>query len=480
MERKKVVVTKEELVDILYQKNNEISYPDQKIISKEEISNIIDYIIAVEEKDNKIYRYGSLPFMGKLYKDYNGTNLSKNFQSTYFFKINNDKYIYICPNLDLGFPEAEKDVINQLDYIINNNLNEKKYKDYLFHLKRDYEENVNEYKGNNKTPEEKFKEYDYIKIICSNLKNGDIGIKDIKKCINFLGYNSNNKKFLTLNEEVALYLIVLFGTKNLYLNASNYYKEIHKDYINSIIIKIERYIQFIKDNKKKIVKETKYSFDHAVWLNLYDLLNNSVINVPIYKIIEENTFGYLSATLKLILFEYYISNHEYEKAKNIYENSIKFYLYLDYEQSHKKLFTHWFMDVDNFKFNDIINAPYDFFKKNELDPFIKRNIKIILKFYICVYYYYKYFNDDKNAKIISNFLMYFRNGFEIEDFIIKLKFYKLADEVLKIKTDNIDDIDKTIEEINERIKELIKVDQFDVENVPLDYTNINFDNLDNL
>jgi hypothetical protein len=137
------------------------------------------------------------------------------------------------------------------------------------------------------------------------------------------------------------------------------------------------------------------------------------------------------------------------------------------------------MDLDNYKFKDIINAPYDFFEKNKLDPLIKRNIKIILKFYICVYYYYKHFNDDENAKIISNFLMYFRNGFEIEDFIIKLKFYKLADEVLKIKTDNIDDIDKTIEEINERIKELIKVDQFDVENVPLDYTNINFDNLDN-
>ena len=480
IKEKNCIVTKEELVDILYQLNNDRRSRYQKIKSKSEISDVIDYIVSLEEEDNKIYKYQDLIDLisqGRINKDYNGLDFSINFQNVYFFKLDDDKYIYLYPNINLKSVETEKDMISQLDYVINNHLYPKKYEDYLFFLKKQSEEDINMQKEQEKTVKEEFKEYDYIKIISDNFKYDDIGIKDIKKCINYIGYDSNIKKILTLNEEVSLYLIVLFGVRNIYLNTSSYYKERYRKYINSIIENLERYIEYIKDNKKKIVNETKYSFNHDCYLNLYEYLNNSINYDPDYKIIEGKTFTCLSKSLKLILFEYYISNCKYEKAKEIYENSIKYYLKLADRIPYNSLFKFWLVDLDIFEVEEI-NDSYDFFEKHKLKPLIKRNIEILLRFYICAYYYYKHIKDDENADNVYKFLLYFRKGFGIEDFIVKLKYYKMADELLKIKTDNLDDIDKTVEEINNKIKELIKVDQFDVENVALDYVNINFDNLD--
>ena len=119
IKEKNCIVTKEELVDILYQLNNYRRSRYQKIKSKSEISDVIDYIVSLEEEDNKIYKYQDLIDLisqGRINKDYNGLDFSINFQNVYFFKLDDDKYIYIYPNINLKSVDIEKDMISQILY----------------------------------------------------------------------------------------------------------------------------------------------------------------------------------------------------------------------------------------------------------------------------------------------------------------------------------------------------------------------------
>ena len=177
------VVTKKELIDVLFKINN------AKSITKDEIDRIID--IFVEEENNfdndEIHNIGEISiFNGYIHKIMMEKELSKDFLNLYFFKVNTNKYIFIKPIKD------EED-IKIFDYILNQNLNEGKKDKCLREKRKDYINIFIKMKEQNKSATEKFKEYDCIKIINDNFDYNNIGFDDIEHCIYFLEENENNK-----------------------------------------------------------------------------------------------------------------------------------------------------------------------------------------------------------------------------------------------------------------------------------------------
>lgn len=593
------VVKKEELIDILYQKNIEDDMTMTQLISKKDISNIIDANIELDDKNDGIECFEELlknELMKKVPNHVDVIHLLKNsyFNKTYYFKIDDNRYIYFY--LEQG---KEEDFIEQIDYILNNNLNEGKNNNFLKYLKSQYVKQLEFDKAlnNNKSIDDKFKEYDCIKVICENSHYNDIGIKDIAKCREFLDYHEKNHKYLTIEEQILLRLIILYGIKNVYLNNSDYYKKVYIEIIDYAIKNINDYILFIKENMFNIKNEYKYSFNNEYRINILQkflpifLPNKEWWEIPDYEHTDKKGNIPFIFLLRYINFDYYVSNMEledkkfeesikkfenaikvkkmeekkeifktyefeaaikqfkeeiiifenaiedkkFEEIKNIFEKAKKAFEAKEFEESLKQfkeaiiifenaievkqfeeakkiyemnlpLFSFfkeesenskekWFM-IAKLLFDININPllllgsdnsfsySYDVIDKIYIDPQIKRNIKVMLKFYMSCYYYFKHFKDIENANKVYEFLLYFRRGYDIDDFIIKCKYIKMAEDIcnLKIdndkKNDNDKKIDEAVEFINNKITEMNIINKFDIDDVKELYPHIKFDNLD--
>ena len=154
------IVTKNELIDILYKKNNNEmkKISDNKEITKNCINNIIDIIVEEENKDEKFYCFNDVALWNnQLRKLLMEVDLSNDFKELFYFKVD-DKYIYFEPI------EKEDDV-KQIDYILNNNLNKGKKDNWLRKKRFQYINIFNKQKEQNKLVDDKFKEYDCIQIL---------------------------------------------------------------------------------------------------------------------------------------------------------------------------------------------------------------------------------------------------------------------------------------------------------------------------
>ena len=467
------VVTKKELIDVLFKINN------AKSITKDEIDRIID--IIVEEENNfgndEIHNIGEISILnGYIHKIMMEKELSKDFLNLYFFKVNTNKYIFIKPIKD------EED-IKIFDYILNQNLNEGKKDKCLREKRKDYINIFIKMREQNKSATEKFKEYDCIKIINDNFDYNNIGFDDIEHCIYFLEENENNK-YLSVYDQIMLKLIILYGIKNINLNYTDYYKEQYTETLDKVMNSIENYIMFIQENANKIKDEYIGTF------NLYEFLNKKAINntiyckddktgllvnkdiiidfdrISIYSIwswIYINEFLLLVEYIRYISFDYYISKNKFQEAQNIFKKELKLF---------------WYFKNNTFNVEDMIS---EVLLNTDNSPLkYKRNIKVILKFYIDCYYYFKYFNDKANSDKLFEFLLHFKDGYDIEDFIIKYKYTKMAEDLNEeLKLPNIDDVeevDKAINKINERITEMKLVNLFEIDDVEKTYNNIDFYN----
>lgn len=464
------VVTKEELIDILYQK----SLGNKLKLFKEEISNIIDTIVEYETQKNRIYEFRELAGLFNI-------DTTLDFINTCFFKIDNNKYIYLDYNSKN--PNQDKDYIKQIDYILDNKLHGGKYDDALKALKNEYVRFFNDLEENDK---EKFKEYDYIKVICDNYKYYNIDIKDIKKCLWHLHYN-NQENYLTIDEQIYLRLIILFGIRNIYLNASDYHKENESETINLVIRNIEEYILFIKQNKDKIKNENKASLNSDYIFNLFEFLNSDYkkklgLQISFYDKLEKNNFNMLIELLRYISFDYYVSNNMFEEATKIYEMNLPlFKVFREFKGEGKYLLVELLTDILKVESTNCTKyLSYDNFQQLEIPSKIKRNIKIILKFYISCYYYFKHFNDDKNANKVYEYLLYFKCGYNIEDFFVKYNYSKIAEEICSLKIDDINDTrkaDEAFQLMHKKIEKIELVNKFEIEDVVKRYPYINFNNL---
>ncbi len=470
-----LVVTKEKLIDILYKKNNneKKKIDSSKQITKNDISNIIDIIVEEEDKNDEVYCFYDVSVWNdQLRQIHMEANLSDGFKKMFFFKVD-DKYIYIEPI------EQESD-IKQIDYILNNNLNKGKKDNWLREKRFKYIDIYNKIKEQNKSIDVKLKEYDCIKVICDNDKYNNIGIEDIEKSINFLRENQKHN-YLTIEEQILLRLIILYGIRNIYLNNTDYYKEQYVETIDNVMQNLENYILFIKENVDSLKDEYKYSF------NLFEFLHEKIIDVKMlcrddktgflynknividiekislynrWSLNYINTFLILLRYIRYISFDYFVSIGDFAKAKNIFEKDLDLFKYFK---------------NNNYTVEDMINELLDNTDNTPLK--FKRNIKVILKFYISCYYYLKYFKDNENADKVSEFLLYFKNGYDIEDFIIKCKYIKMSENFNDIKLDNInniEEVDKAINEISEKITEMKLVNKFDIDDITKIYNNIDF------
>lgn len=485
------IVTKNQLIDILYEKNK-IGNNRYNEVSKEIISDIVDIIVEIEDKDNDLYSFSDVINNEKLNSFLNLNHIENtiNYFSVYFinyiyFKISNDKYLYIS--------KVDGEILKeQIDYILKNNLNENKKTNSLKFLKFRYENFFKKIEESKKTLDVKFKEYDYIKVIGDNNYYNDVGIKDIILCLKFL----KSLDILNIEEQIALRLIILLGIRNIYLNNSDYYTEIYIDIINYVIENIDNYILFIFDNMGKIVDENKYSADCEHCYNLRSYCFNlfkdesNKHDTSFYEKVDNKLIPFL----EYIEFDYYISNKEFEKADEIFQKDLPLFYYLKDSSCRSDLMLLGLIDVifeKDYKHNLIIKQKelqlalvngesiYSEFQKINITRELKRNIKVLLKFLISCYYYFLHFNNKELANALFEFIFYFKDGYDIEKFIFKSRLIKLAESLNQEKIDNIDDIeevDLAIKKLEETIGEMNLVTQFDIDDVPTIYDNINFDN----
>lgn len=409
-------------------------------------------------------------------------DLSNDFKNLLYFKVN-DKYIYIEPI------EKERD-IKQIDYILNNNLNKEKKDNWLRTKRFQYVNIFNKEKEQSKSIDVKFKEYDCVKIICDNDEYNNIDIKDMEKAIYFLSENQKHN-YLTIEEQILLRLIVLYGIRNIYLNNTNYYKEQYIETIDNVMQNLESYILFINENINNVKKdEYKVSFNAEHSFNLFEFLHKE--NVYIDMLCKDNKTGLLCTENKIIELD---KLSLYNKWSLIYTNSfiilLKYIRYINFDycvskgnfNEAKNIFE---MDLDLFKYfkenkynvENMINEVL--FNTDNNPSTAKRNIKVILKFYVSCYFYFKHFKDNENANKVFEFLLYFKNGYDIEDFILKCKYIKMAkdlnDDLKLANIDDIEKVDKAINKINEKITEMKLVNIFDIDDVIKTYNNIDFNN----
>ncbi len=499
------IVTKNELIDILYDnfKNS---------ISKNDIEYLMNDNIKLGNKNNKIYSITKEKILLYIIENknfnYNKENykkaiLSKEFKEIYYFKIDNNKYIYYYtkPNIE-PISNYYLIILEQLEYILKNNFNNGINNDELKHIRAACFKDLNSLRENEPL-NIKFKKYDYIKIICENKNYNYIGINDIIKCTHFLEYNKEYN-FLTIEEQISLKLIILLGIENIYLNNSEYYQE--QVDLNQIIEKINEYILFIEDNLNNIKDEIVYSFDFQYTFNLkeycsrifaylkdnYNVWNR---NTSLYEKVDNEFISFL----RYISFDYYVINKKYENANEIFEKELPLFKYLKeslYKSEHMirelidvVLATNYKNDEDEMeiqkkKLSSILSTEnkrllYNYFARLDISKKIKRNTKVLLRFYIDCYYYFVNLNDEENANKIFEFLLYFKDGYGIEDFILKCRYTKKVEDLNGEKIDNIDnidEIDKALNKLDKKINELNLVNQFDIDEVETTYNNINFKN----
>lgn len=473
------VVTKNELIDILYEKNIDKDTKSSSL-TKDEINSAIDIIVENEDKNNEIYSFFDVSLWDNfLHKILMEKNISKDFGNLRFFNVNTDKYIFLKPI------ENEND-IKILDYILNQNLNEGKKDNCLRKKRKEYIDIFMKKREQNKTIEEKFREYDCIKVICDNEKYNNIGISDFKKCLEFLKEHEDHN-YLSVDDQIMLKLIILYGIRNIYLNTTEYYQYPHREDLNDVMKNLGDYISYILQNNQNVKDEFILSLNDEYSFNLYEFLHNenkdidmsvyedgflttknivvSLDKISLYNgwsLLYFNSFSILVRYLTYINFDYYISENNYDEAKKIYETDLDLFKYFKNQK---------------YNIEDMINEVK--LNTNDSTSKCKRNIKVILKFYISCYYYFKHFKDETNADKVYEFLLYFKDGYNIEDFILKCRYIKMAEELNGNKTNdinNIEEVNNAINKLNERISSMNLVNQFDIDDVVDMYNNIKFKN----
>ena len=500
------VVTKDELIDILYENF-------QNLITKVDLERIMDDIIKLEDENSKIYSITKELILLYIIKSeefnhnietFDKVVASKEFKIIYYFKIEDNMYIYFYskPNI-----EKDLDYLDQIDYILKNNLNNGINDDELKNRQAIYSKKLNNLRKNEPL-NVKFKEYDYIQVICENRNYNDIEVKDIRKCADFLRYHEEYK-FLTIEEQILLRLIILLGIENIYLNYTEYYQEQCKEKIidlNQIIEKINDYILFIQENMNNIEEKTLYSFNYLYHLNLKEYCSRifvhlkndySVWNRPtsLYKKVDNEFISFL----RYISFDYYVSNKKFEEASEIFEKELPLFKYLkdsSYKSEHMIIELIGIVLEKKYKYNedemhkqkklvdDILSSGdktllYNYFYKLNIMSTTRKNIKVLLKFYIDCYYYFMHFKNQENANKLYEFLLYFKDGYGIEDFIFKCRYIKMVEELNGYKidnTDNIEDVDTAINKLEKIIDDMKLVNQFDINDVENIYNNIKFNN----
>lgn len=501
------VVTKNELMDV-------VCDSFKNLINKIDLASIMGDKIKLKDEKNEIYCITKedilLYHIRKKEFNYNKENfdkviVSKEFKIIHFFKIEDNKYIYFYskPNI-----EEDLDYLEQIKHILTNKLNNGINDNELKHRQTMYITYLN-----NRRKEQpldiQFKEYDYIKIICENGKFNDIGIQDITKCIEFLNYQKECD-YLTIEEKIMLRLIILLGIKNIYLNNTEYYQEKCKVEklidLNQIIEKINEFILFIKENMSYIKEETNYSLNYLYSLDLkeycsrilmcleenYSAWNN---NTSLYEKVDNEFIAFL----RYICFDYYVSNKRFEEAQKIFEKELPLFKYLkssSYTSEHMIIELIDVVFQKKYKYDkderykqrkilsDIRSSKdkallYNYFTKLNINSIIKRNIKVMLKLYISCYYYFMHFKDEENINKLYEFLLYFKEGYGIEDFIFKCRYIKMLDSINSKKIDNIDNIEEVdiaMNELEKIIENMRIVNQFDIDDVENNYNNIKFNN----
>lgn len=494
------VVTKNELIDIIYK-----SFKSS--ISKSDLEKIMDRNIKLEDKDNKIYCITKEYVILQGIKDkefkyddetFDQAIISDDFKMINYFKLEDNKYIYFYkkPNID-----KDLEYLEQIDYILTNKLNNGINDGELKHRQFIYIKYLNNLRKEQPL-DVQFKEYDYIRVICENNNYNDIGIKDIRKCISFLDYDKE-KSFLNMEEQILLRLIILLGTKNIYLNNTEYYKEKITD-LNQIIEDINDYILFVKDNMNNVKEEILYSLDYQYSLNLKEYCSNIFVCLnDNYSVWNRNTSLYekvdneFIAFLRYISFDYYVSNKRFEEAQKIFEKELPLFKFLKESSCNSEVMILELIEVvlkKNYKYNEdekhkqhiILNnilssndkvLLYNYFSTLTVAPTIKSNIKVMLKFYIDCYHYFVHFGNEENANMIYEYLLYFKDGYGIEDFIFKCRYVKMLEVLNGKKIDNIDNIEEVdiaINELEKLIDDMKLVNQFDIDDVENNYNNIRF------
>ena len=503
------IVTKKELIDILYENfQNTVSKIDlEKFMNDNyksgekstKICSITKEQVLLHSIINKNFHFNAETFDKVI--------SSKDFKVIDYFQIEDNKYIYfyLKPNIELDLFYLIP--LEQIDYILDNKLNNGINNDELKNRRANYTKKFNNLKKNEPL-NVKFKEYDYIQIICENGNYNDIGIKDIKKCADFLKYNEFNK-FLTIEEQILLRLIILLGIKNIYLNYTEYYQEQCKEKIidlNQIIEKINDYILFIQENMNKIEEKTLYSFNYLYCLDLKDYCSNIFVYLKKdYSIWDESISLYekvdieFISFLRYISFDYYVSNKKFEEASKIFQMELPLFKYLkDSAYNSKDMIIELIGKVleRNYKDNenemrkqrkilyDTLSSDdktllYNYFSQLNIMPTIRKNIKVLLKFYIDCYYYFMHFKSQENANKLYEFLLYFRRGYGIDDFILKCRYLKMVDDLNGYKIENIDNIEEVnnaINKLGEKIDDMKLVNKFDIDDIESIYNNIKFNN----
>ena len=503
------VVTKNELIDFLYELNikNTDQTKNKEEISKEYINNCINAVVELEKQNNKLYCFKDV-----IGTDFITKNISNNLKTSYFIMIEENKYVYFYLDYALNFPKMEKNFIEQIDYILNHNLNKGVMQKQLMYLKHEYIEMINGVEQHEKPLDKKLKEYDFIKVISSNKKYQDISRKDIDECRWFLKYS--DKLNLNNDEHILARLIILFGIVNMYFNNSDYYKEYpvmdsinvetdNEGYykeritsrINEFIEEIDEYILFIRNNMDKIKDEDKYDFKCEERINIFRFLHSNfksnrifdfyrrIKYIDITKCVTES-FNDLVAILRYINFEYYVLNGEFNKSKEIFEMDLPlFNYYKEFSKNENskgvaEAMVYWI--IVDMEIEESPNVSLDYFSKNNINPRTKRNIKVMLKFYMSCYYYFIHLNEENNASQVYEFLLYFKDGYNVEDFLLKCRYIKMMkvlnndDKIIDIS--DIEKVDLAIDKLNERINAMNLVNQFDIEDVEDIYSNIEFKN----
>lgn len=513
----KNVVSKEELINILFYRNMKVLNENYKFIkalmhdkeipeiNKQDISNSIDEIVQYEEKNDLLCSN----------RDIYTHSMTLDVQ---YFKVSENKYICIYTYSRENIIDDAKKVIKQIDFILDNNLNEGKMTKALEYMKNEYKSpmdtNIKMKKPIEEVVKDEFKNYDYIKILECNKENfEEIDLKNLLICKSFLLYNEGNN-FLTTDEQIILRLIILLGIVNSYFYYSDYYKALYESEINKVIEEANNYINFIKNNMSKVENKILYSKENKYRFSLYSYLNikndnknfyYDIKTISISKYCTEN-FAQLSNIVQCILFDYEISKNNYTDAKKVYECNLPIFESFNFNLNEKgelesspkeiahaivyimldemrileyqkpiRTFTSYENDENFLNPNEVT---IDFLSHSEINAFTKRNIKIILKFYIDLYYYFRHFMEYKKAEAIYEILLYFKNGFGIDNFFIQYNFIKMTEEInnAKVNNDNPEEIEAAINSIEKIISEKDSVNKFDIDEVEQRYPNIKFSN----
>lgn len=194
-----------------------------------------------------------------------------------------------------------------------------------------------------------------------------------------------------------------------------------------------------------------------------------------------NDINDLFKLLRYINFNYYIFRGKFEEAKKIYEMDLRLFNYFKNPKCKAlHMINDVLVDTDSASFEELAlhDFSYDYIDKINMDSLTSRTVKVMLNFYISCYYYFKHFKDNENANKAYEFLLYFKKGYGIEDFFIKYRYIKMAENICELKNDDVDKIDEAVDLINNKIAEMKIISTFDIEDVVKSYPYIKFENLD--